>query len=68
MQKDECIEWQVNYGYQKFHAFLIKIQNKTRETAISLFSIHDQKTIFIQISHILQNHIHTYPYLEAHKP
>ena len=22
---DECIEWQVNYGYQKFHKFLIKI-------------------------------------------
>ena len=25
---DECIEWQVNYGYQKFHEILIKIQNK----------------------------------------
>ena len=26
---DECIEWQVTYGYQKFHEFLIKIQTNT---------------------------------------
>ena len=25
-QVDECIEWQVNFGYQKFHKFLIKIE------------------------------------------
>ena len=51
---DGCIEWQVNFGYQKFHKFLIKLQKKP-ETAIFQY-------------HILQNHIHTNPYLEAHKP
>ena len=36
---DECIEWQVNYGYQKFCKFLIKILKKTCETAnLSIFN------------------------------
>ena len=64
------VEWQVNYGFQKFHEILIKIQKKQQKLPLSLTSIHDQNTIFIKISHImtLQNHIHTNPYLEAHKP
>ena len=33
---DEGIEWQVNFGYRKFHTFLIRIK-KAPETAI--FSI-----------------------------
>ena len=37
MQNDECIEWQVNYGYQKCHEFLIQIQKPPPEPAI--FSI-----------------------------
>ena len=64
---DECIEWQVNYGYQKCHEFLFQIQNKHQNLPFSLSSIHDQNTIFIQISHIAKS-IHTNPYLEAHKP
>ena len=55
---DECIEWQVNYGYQKCHEFLIRIQNKHQNLTISLSSIHDQNTIFIQISHIAKSHTH----------
>ena len=55
---DECIEWQVNYGYQKFHEFLIRIQKKPPETPILISSIHDQNTIFIQISHIAKSHTH----------
>ena len=27
--KDECIEWQVNYGCQKFYIYLVKIQIKS---------------------------------------
>ena len=46
---DECIEWQVNYGYQKFHTFLIKIQKTHLELPFTVSSIADQKTIFIQI-------------------
>ena len=39
---DECIEWQVNYGYQKFEKFLIKIHKNTPETAnFSLFIMND---------------------------
>ena len=34
MNDDECIEWQINYGYQKFHKFIIKIQKNTPENAI----------------------------------
>ena len=56
---DECIEWQVNYGYQKFHKLLIKIQKKHLKLPFSLSSIHDQNTIFIQISHIAKLHTHT---------
>ena len=55
---DECIEWQVNYGYQKCHEFLIQIQNKHQHLPFSLSSIHDQNTIFIQISHIAKSHTH----------
>ena len=52
---DECIEWQVNYGYQKFHEILIKIQNKHQKLPFSLHSIDDQNTILIQISHIAKS-------------
>ena len=31
LMSDECIEWQVNYGYQKFHEILIKIQIKQQK-------------------------------------
>ena len=55
---DECIEWQVNYGYQKCHEFLIQIHNKHQNLPFSLSSIHDQNTIFIQISHIAKSHTH----------
>ena len=55
---DECKEWQVNYGYQKCHEFLIQIQNKHQNLPFSLSSIHDQNTIFIQISHIGKSHTH----------
>ena len=58
MHLDECIEWQVNYGYQKCHVFLIQIQNKYLKLTISLSSIPDQKAIFIQISHIAKSHTH----------
>ena len=44
MLADGCIEWQVNYGYQKCHKFLIQIPKK------------HQNTIFIQISHIAKSH------------
>ena len=46
---DECIEWQVNYGYQKFHTFLIEIQKTHLKLPFTVSSIPDQKTIFIQI-------------------
>ena len=55
---DGCIEWQVNYGYQKFHEFIIKIQKTHQKMPFSLSSIHDQNTIFIQISHIAKSHTH----------
>ena len=55
---DECIEWQVNYGYQKCHEFLIKIKIKHQNLPVSLSSIHNQNTIFIQISHIAKPHTH----------
>ena len=55
---DECIEWQVNYGYQKCHEFLIQIQNKHLKLTISLSSIPDQKAIVIPISHIAKSHTH----------
>ena len=58
-KKDECIEWQVNYGYQKFHEFLTKLQRKQPETATAT-SIHDQNTIFNQISHIAKAHTHIF--------
>ena len=54
---DECSEWQVKYGYQKFHEFLIKIQKTHQKLPFSLSSIHDQNIIFIQISHIAKSHI-----------
>ena len=57
-QRDECIEWQVNYGYQRFHEILIKIQNKHQKLPFSLHSIHDQNTIFIEISHIAKSNRH----------
>ena len=57
-QTDECIEWQVNYGYQKFCKFLIKILKKHAKLPICLSSIHDQNKIFIQISHIAKSHTH----------
>ena len=56
--QDECIEWQVNYGYQKCHEFLIQIQNKHLKLTISLSSIPDQKAIFIPISHVAKSHTH----------
>ena len=55
---DECIEWQVNYGCQKFYIYLVKIQIKHLKLPFSLSSIHDQNTIFIQISHIAKSHTH----------
>ena len=55
---DECIEWQVDYGYQKFCKCLDKIFKKHLKLPISLSSIHDQNTIFIQISHIAKPHTH----------
>ena len=55
---DECIEWQVNFGYQKFCKFLIEILKKHVKLPICLSSIHDQNTIFIQISHIAKSHTH----------
>ena len=58
MYIDECIEWQVNYGCQKFYIYLVKIQIKHLKLPFSLSSIHDQNTIFIQISHIAKSHTH----------
>ena len=42
---DECIEWLVNYGCQKFYIYLVKIQIKHLKLPFSLSSIHDQNTI-----------------------
>ena len=53
---EECIEWQVNYGYQKFRKFLIKLQKKHLKLPLSPSSIPDQNTIFIPISHIAKSH------------
>ena len=57
-EEDECVEWQVNYGYQKFCKLLIKIQKKHLKLTIFLSSIPDQKSIFIPISHIATSHTH----------
>ena len=56
--KDECTEWQVNYGCQTLYIYLVKTQIKHLKLPFSLSSIHDQKTIFIQISHIAKSHTH----------
>ena len=65
-QKDECIEWQVNYGCQKFNIYLVKIQKeKQLKPLFSLSSCMINRQFSFNY-HILQNHIRTNPYLEAH--
>ena len=62
--------------YVKFHILFIKTKSHTGKSAhadhrISLWCQALQFLIKRQFSfqyHILQNHIHTNPYLEAHKP
>ena len=77
---DECIEWQVNYGYQTFHEFIIKIQKKTPENAIfSIFNSRSKhnfhsnitycKITYTQIhfcKHTNQNSIHPIHILTIH--
>ena len=65
--EDECIEWQVNYGYQKFHEFLIKIQKNNQKCHLLYLQFMIKRQLSFKY-HILQSHIHTNPYLEAYKP
>ena len=55
---DECIKWQVKYGYHNSRRpiYILNFLKQQTETTLSLSLFLDQMNIFIIISHISKSH------------